>query len=93
MQLLTNKKCITFPFYTCSEVHVRVTCGYELDVAGYDFPLFPPLNQLSFHIFFPIWSELDEQASLVLQESSSYRMLFSPYSAVCGFTGYTRCVL
>ncbi|KAF2574721.1 hypothetical protein F2Q70_00001196 [Brassica cretica] len=39
--------------------------------------------QSSFLIFLPIWSELDEQVSLVLQGSSSHRMLFSAYGAVC----------
>ncbi|KAL0667373.1 hypothetical protein Bca4012_030077 [Brassica carinata] len=55
----------------------------NMDVAGYDFPLVPRLNQSSFLIFSPIWSELDEQASLVLQGFSSHRMLFSAYGAVC----------
>lgn len=39
--------------------------------------------QSSFLILPPIWSELEEQASLVLQGSSSHRMLFSAYGAVC----------
>ncbi|CAN6834831.1 unnamed protein product [Brassica oleracea] len=39
--------------------------------------------QFSFLILPPIWSELEEQASLVLQGSSSHRMLFSAYGAVC----------
>ncbi|KAF2545116.1 hypothetical protein F2Q70_00024149 [Brassica cretica] len=55
----------------------------NMDVAGYDFPFVPRLNQSSFLILSPIWSELDEQASLVLQRSSSHRMLFSAYGAVC----------
>ncbi|CAN6853159.1 unnamed protein product, partial [Brassica oleracea] len=38
--------------------------------------------QFSFLILPPIWSELEEQASLVLQGSSSHRMLFSAYGAV-----------
>ncbi|KAJ4891649.1 Uncharacterized protein Rs2_31397 [Raphanus sativus] len=53
------------------------------DKAGYDFPLVPRLNQSSLLIFPPIWSELDEQVSLVLQGSSSLRMFFSAYGAVC----------
>ncbi|KAG2311413.1 hypothetical protein Bca4012_025988 [Brassica carinata] len=55
----------------------------SMDLADYDFPLVPRLNQSSFLIFLPIWNELDEQASLVLQGSSSHRMLFSAYGAVC----------
>ncbi|KAG2277664.1 hypothetical protein Bca4012_042015 [Brassica carinata] len=55
----------------------------NMDVSGFDFPLVPRLNQSSFLIFLPIWSELDEQVSLVLQGSSSHRMLFSAYGAVC----------
>ncbi|CAN7053889.1 unnamed protein product, partial [Brassica oleracea var. botrytis] len=43
----------------------------NMDVAGYDFSLVPRLNQSSFLILPPIWSELEEQASLVLQGSSS----------------------
>ncbi|KAL0795802.1 hypothetical protein Bca101_067179 [Brassica carinata] len=50
---------------------------------GYDFPLVPRLKQSSFLIFPPIWSELDKQASLVLQGSSSQRTHFSAYGAVC----------
>ncbi|KAH0908080.1 hypothetical protein HID58_031401 [Brassica napus] len=55
---------------------------WNMDVAGYGFPLVPQLNQSSFLIFPPIWSELDEHVSLVLQGSSSHRML-SAYGAVC----------
>ncbi|XP_056862464.1 uncharacterized protein LOC130510137 [Raphanus sativus] len=54
----------------------------NMDMAGYDLALVPRLNQSPFLIFPPIWSELDEQASLVLQGSSSLRML-SAYGAVC----------
>ncbi|CAG7885044.1 unnamed protein product [Brassica rapa] len=55
---------------------------WNMDVAGYGFLLVPQLNQSSFLIFPPIWSELDEHVSLVLQGSSSHRML-SAYGAVC----------
>ncbi|KAF8116701.1 hypothetical protein N665_0015s0074 [Sinapis alba] len=55
----------------------------NMDMAGYDFPLVPGLNQSYVLIFLLLWSELDEQASLVLQGSSSHRMLFSAYGAVC----------
>ncbi|KAF3547493.1 hypothetical protein DY000_02009586 [Brassica cretica] len=54
----------------------------NMEVAGYS-PLVPRLSQSYFLIFPPLWSELDEQASLVLQGSSSLRMLFSAYGAVC----------
>ncbi|KAF3529757.1 hypothetical protein DY000_02037410 [Brassica cretica] len=55
---------------------------WNMDVAGYGFPLVPQLNQSSFLIFPPMWSELDEHVSLVLEGSSSHRML-SAYGAVC----------
>ena len=55
----------------------------NMDVAGYDFPLVPRLNQSPFLIFFPRWNELNEQASLVLHGSSSHITIFSAYGAVC----------
>ncbi|WZZ90670.1 hypothetical protein YC2023_119249 [Brassica napus] len=55
----------------------------NMDVAGYDFPLVPRLNQSLFLIFSLRWNELNEQASLVLQGSSSHLTLFSAYGAVC----------
>ena len=55
----------------------------NMDVAGFNFLLVPRLNQSFFLIFLPIWSKWDEQVSLVLQGSSSHRMLFSAYGAVC----------
>ncbi|CAN6986976.1 unnamed protein product [Brassica oleracea var. botrytis] len=54
----------------------------NMAVEGYS-PLVPRLSQSYFLIFPLLWSELDEQASLVLQGSSSLRMLFSAYGAVC----------
>ncbi|XP_048598695.1 zyxin-like [Brassica napus] len=65
------------------QVEEKLIFIFNLDVAGYNFPLIPRLNQSSFLILPPIWSELDEQALLVLQGSSSHRMLFSAYGAVC----------
>ncbi|KAF2615786.1 hypothetical protein F2Q70_00013168 [Brassica cretica] len=53
----------------------------NMEVAGYS-PLVPRLSQSYFLVFPPLWSELDEQALLVLQGSSSLRMLFSAYGAV-----------
>lgn len=42
------------------------------------------ISRLSPFLIIPlVWSEWDEQASLVLQGSSSYRMLFFAYGAVC----------
>ena len=55
----------------------------NMDVAGYDFPLVPRLNQSPFLIFFSRWNELNEQASLVLHGSSSHITIFSAYGAVC----------
>ncbi|KAF3547063.1 hypothetical protein DY000_02005230 [Brassica cretica] len=65
------------------EKFIFIFSPMNMDVAVYDFPLVPRLNQSSFLIFPPIWSELDEQASLVLQGSSSHRMLFSASGGVC----------
>ncbi|KAL0769783.1 hypothetical protein Bca101_034933 [Brassica carinata] len=64
------------------EKFIVIFSPWNMDVAGYGFPLVPQLNQSSFLIFPPIWSELDEHVSLVLQGSSSHRML-SAYGAVC----------
>ncbi|CAF2373380.1 unnamed protein product [Brassica napus] len=55
----------------------------NMDVAGFNFPFVPRLNQSFFLIFLPIWSKLDEQVSLVLQGSCSHRMIFFSYGAVC----------
>ncbi|CAN7068965.1 unnamed protein product [Brassica oleracea var. botrytis] len=52
-------------------------------VASYDVPFVSYLEKSHFPIFLLIWSEVDEQASLVLQGSSSHRMLFSASGAVC----------
>ncbi|KAL0732714.1 hypothetical protein Bca4012_008923 [Brassica carinata] len=81
-----------YTFATSSNIYITLTRSsaveeklivifipMSMDLADYDFPLVPRLNQYSFLIFLPIWNELDEQASLVLQGSSSHRMLFSAY--------------
>ncbi|WZZ86260.1 hypothetical protein YC2023_114839 [Brassica napus] len=52
-------------------------------MAGSDYPFVSCLEQSLFPIFPLVWSELDEQASLVLQGSSSQRLLFSAFGAVC----------
>ncbi|KAH0849664.1 hypothetical protein HID58_096198, partial [Brassica napus] len=65
------------------EKFIVIFIPMNMDVAGFNFPLVPRLNQSFFLIFLPIWSKLDEQVSLVLQGSSSHRMLFSAYGAVC----------
>ena len=51
-------------------------------MVGIDYPLVSLLEQSLFPIFPHVWSELDEQALLVLQGSSSQRML-SAYGTVC----------
>ncbi|CAH8381780.1 unnamed protein product [Eruca vesicaria subsp. sativa] len=80
-------------WWQVEEKSIFIFSPMSMEVAGYDFPFVTRLNQSSFLIFYPIWSELDEQVSLVLQGSSSHQMLFSAYGAVCGPTGYTRCNL
>ncbi|KAL0677030.1 hypothetical protein Bca4012_005011 [Brassica carinata] len=70
-------------WWQVKEKFIFIFSPMNMDVAVYDFPLVPRLNQSSFLIFPPIWSELDEQASLVLQGSSSHRMLFFASGGVC----------
>ncbi|KAF3568131.1 hypothetical protein DY000_02018407 [Brassica cretica] len=65
------------------EKFIVIFSPMNMDVAGYDFPLVPRLNQSLFLIFSLRWNELNEQASLVLQGSSSHLTLFSTYGAVC----------
>ncbi|KAL0686520.1 hypothetical protein Bca4012_086197 [Brassica carinata] len=72
----------TTPSCKVEEKFIVIFRPWNMDVAGYGFPLVPQLNQSSFLIFPPIWSELDEHVSLVLQGSSSHRMI-SAYGAVC----------
>ncbi|KAL0665865.1 hypothetical protein Bca4012_028569 [Brassica carinata] len=74
--------CVSLFFVAVEEKFIVIFSPWNMDVAGYGFPLVPQLNQSSFLIFPPIWSELDEHVSLVLQGSSSHRML-SAYGAVC----------
>ncbi|CAN6899289.1 unnamed protein product [Brassica oleracea] len=83
MQFLYGFQACVSLFFVAGgrEVHCHLQ-AWNMDVAGYSFPLVPQLNQSSFLIFPPIWSELDEHVSLVLQGSSSHRML-STYGAVC----------
>ncbi|CAG7894216.1 unnamed protein product, partial [Brassica rapa] len=52
-------------------------------MAGSDYPFVSCLEQSLFPIFPHVWSELDEQVSLVLQGSSSQRVLSSAFGAVC----------
>ncbi|KAF8084341.1 hypothetical protein N665_0722s0012 [Sinapis alba] len=72
-----------FSWWQVEKKLIVIFSPMNMDMAGYDFPLVPRLNQSSFLIFPLIWSELDEQALLVLQGSSSHRMLFSANGAVC----------
>ncbi|WZZ79382.1 hypothetical protein YC2023_099954 [Brassica napus] len=83
MQFLYGFQACVSLFFVAGgrEVHCHLQ-AWNMDVAGYSFPLVPQLNQSSFLIFPPIWSELDEHVSLVLQGSSSHQML-SAYGAVC----------
>ncbi|KAH0937547.1 LOW QUALITY PROTEIN: hypothetical protein HID58_005008, partial [Brassica napus] len=52
-------------------------------MADSDYPFVSCLEQSLFPIFPHVWSELDEQVSLVLQGSSSQRVLSSAFGAVC----------
>ncbi|KAG5407840.1 hypothetical protein IGI04_013959 [Brassica rapa subsp. trilocularis] len=51
-------------------------------MAGSDYPFVSCLEQSLFPIFPHVWSELDEQVSLVLQGSSSQQVLSSAFGAV-----------
>ncbi|KAG2242099.1 hypothetical protein Bca52824_096058 [Brassica carinata] len=70
-------------WWQVEEKFIVIFIPVNMDVADYDFSLVPRLNQSSFLIYPPIWSELDEQVSLVLQGFSSHRILSSAYGAVC----------
>ncbi|CAF1787616.1 unnamed protein product [Brassica napus] len=70
-------------WWRVEEKFIVIFIPMNMDVAGFNFPLVPRLNQSFFLIFLLIWSKLDEQVSLVLQRFSSHRMLFSAYGAVC----------
>ncbi|XP_048617314.1 uncharacterized protein LOC111213530 [Brassica napus] len=52
-------------------------------MADSDYPFVSCLEQSLFPIFPHVWSELDEQVSLVLQGSSSQRVLSSAFGALC----------
>ncbi|KAL0660546.1 hypothetical protein Bca4012_081131 [Brassica carinata] len=77
-------------FVSSSDIYVALVDEKPIDifspmnmiVASSDVPFVSHLEQSHFPIFPFIWSELDEQASLVLQGSSSHRMLFSASGAV-----------
>ncbi|CAN7075204.1 unnamed protein product [Brassica oleracea var. botrytis] len=70
-------------WWQVEEKFIVIFIPMNMDVAGFNFPLVPRLNQSFFLIFLLLWSKLDEQDSLVLQRFSSHRMLFSAYGAVC----------
>ena len=70
-------------WWQVEEKFIVIFIPMNMDVAGFNFPLVPRLNQSFFLIFLLIWSKLYEQVSLVLQRFSSHRMLFSAYGAVC----------
>ncbi|CAH8359140.1 unnamed protein product [Eruca vesicaria subsp. sativa] len=65
-----------FSWWQVEEKLIFIFSPMNMDVTGYDFPFVPRLNQSSFLIFPLIWSELDEQVSLVLQGFSSHRNYF-----------------
>ncbi|WZZ21977.1 hypothetical protein YC2023_123364 [Brassica napus] len=87
--------CVDWPSISfCFDIHaipphkveeklIVIFSPMNMDVAGYDFPLVPRLNQSLFVIFSLIWDELNEQALLISQGSSSHLTLFSAYGAVC----------
>ncbi|XP_022552662.2 uncharacterized protein LOC111203307 [Brassica napus] len=72
-----------FEANSVDEKPIVIFSPMNMIVASSDVPFVSYLEQSHFPIFPLIWSELDEQASLVLQGSSSHRMLFSASGAVC----------
>nr|VDD63412.1 unnamed protein product [Brassica oleracea] len=64
------------------EKFIGILSRMNMIMVGIDYLFVSLLEQSLFPIFPHVWSELDEQALLVLQGSSSQRML-SAYGAVC----------
>uniref|UniRef100_A0A0D3EGG7 Uncharacterized protein n=1 Tax=Brassica oleracea var. oleracea TaxID=109376 RepID=A0A0D3EGG7_BRAOL len=64
------------------EKFIGILSRMNMIMVGIDYPFVSLLEQSLFLIFSHVWSELDEQALLVLQGSSSQRML-SAYGTVC----------
>ncbi|WZZ44372.1 hypothetical protein YC2023_040631 [Brassica napus] len=64
------------------EKFIGILNRMNMIMVGIDYPFVSLLEQSFFPIFLHAWSELDEQALLVLQGSSSQRML-SAYGVVC----------
>lgn len=75
--------CFFSPWWQVDEKPIVIFSPMNMIVASYDVPFVSYLEKSHFPIFPLIWSEVDEQASLVLQGSSSHRMLFSASGAVC----------
>ncbi|CAF2003431.1 unnamed protein product [Brassica napus] len=75
--------CFFSPWWQVDEKPIVIFSPMNMIVASSDVPFVSYLEQSHFPIFPLIWSELDEQASLVLQGSSSHQMLFSASDAVC----------
>ncbi|CAF1911986.1 unnamed protein product [Brassica napus] len=64
------------------EKFIGILSRMNMIMVGINYPFVSLLEQSLFPIFPHVWSELDEQALLVLQGCSSQRML-SAYGAVC----------
>ena len=69
-------------WWQLKEKFIGILSRMNMIMVGIDYPFVSLLEQSFFPIFLHAWSELDEQALLVLQGSSSQRML-SAYGVVC----------
>ncbi|KAF3595028.1 hypothetical protein DY000_02022777 [Brassica cretica] len=69
-------------WWQLKEKFIGILSRMNMIMVGIDYPFVSLLEQFLFPIFPHVWSELDEQALLVLQGCSSQRML-SAYGAVC----------
>ncbi|KAF8050278.1 hypothetical protein N665_2010s0001 [Sinapis alba] len=78
----TRVGSLTLPFILIEGKLVDMLTPVNRVMAGFHYPMGSFVEQFLFPIFPSMWSELDGQASLVLQGSSSWLMLFSAFDAV-----------
>ncbi|KAF3506346.1 hypothetical protein F2Q69_00008753 [Brassica cretica] len=78
-----NVVCSSLNVVCIEEKFIGKVSWMNMIMADSDYPFVSCLEQSLFPIFLHVWSELDEQASLVLQGSSSQRVLSSAFGTVC----------
>ncbi|WZZ68411.1 uncharacterized protein LOC125589275 [Brassica napus] len=79
---LTCVGSLTLPFIMIEGKLVDTLIPVNRVMEEFHYPMDSFVEQFLFPIFLSMWSELDGQASLVLQGSSSWLMLFSAFVAV-----------